>query len=315
MATVINVTTTYSGEAQRGYISSAIRSNKSLTSGVFTVKERFNKTLVIKTLTFSGTLIKGRTKLFTPSGQVDIGERTITPKYLEVNIELDKALFEGDWDSAQQGDSAWKILQADLVKAMTDRLILLITGDLDKQVWIGDGTADKILGVLPRMKADAAIPVGQKLTNVPVTSANIIGELDRIIQGSSEDMLDNDNIAISLSRNMFRAYVSSLGGFGATGGGGNGVDGKGHTGYRKGDPLFYDGVELIDMPGMPSDHAIVSIKGDIWFGTDLQSDYNMVKMIDMTETTGDDIVRTIAKFSGDTNYGFSKDVLYYGITA
>jgi hypothetical protein len=119
MATTTSVTTTFAGQRDEEikYVSSALYGGETLAAGLFTIKDKIKKTRVMKTLAVTGTIIKARTTLFTPTGTVTIGERSLTNKYLEVNIQLTKSDFEDDWDSPQMGDSAWKTLPNDLAQA------------------------------------------------------------------------------------------------------------------------------------------------------------------------------------------------------
>ena len=315
MATTSTVTSTFAGEAEKGYITAALYGSKSLSSGVFTVKDKINKTRVIKTLNISGTVLKARTDAFTPTGDITVGERSLTPKDLEVNIQLIKSDFEDDWNMPEMGASAHKVLAKSLTDAFVQELVKITAKALENQLWSGDDGTDEIHGILTRMKADVAIPAAQKITGTTVTAANVIVELGKIVAGITEDMRSTENLVIAVAPNIKHAYVDALGGFGASGLGANGVNGMGSMWYKEGQPLTFQGIELIDLPGITTDHGVAVISDSLWFGTDLESDYSEVKLLDQSDVTGDDWVNCIMKFTGDTNYGFSTDVVYYGITA
>ena len=110
-------------------------------------------------------------------------------------------------------------------------------------------------------------------------------------------------------------YIDALGGFGASGTGANGVQGNGSMWYQEGNALSFRGVQIEGVFGLADDTAFAFEKSRIMFGTDLAGDYTEVKLLDQSEVNGDDVVNCIMKFSGDTNYVASKDVVYYGTTA
>ena len=317
MATTTSVTTTFAGERDEElkYVSSALYGGETLSAGLFNIKERIKKTRVLKTLSVTGTIIKARTTLFTPTGTVTVGERELTPKYLEVNIQLTKSDFEDDWDSPQMGDSAFKTLPNDLSQAFVLELVNIVAQSLENQLWNGTDGVNELHGIMTRAKADAAIPADQKITNATSTTSNIITELAKVVSGIPAGVRSKRDVVICISNNMKYNYIDALGGFGASGLGANGVAGQGTMWYNEGNSLSFRGVELQGVFGLNDNTAFAFEKSKIMFGTDLQGDYTEVKLLDQSEVNGDDVVNCIMKFSGDTNYVLSSDVVYYGPTS
>ena len=316
MATSTDVTTTFAGERDQAikYVSAALFGGETLASGALTIKDKIHKKRVMKTLSISGTLIKAKTTLFTPTGTVTVGERTLEPKDLEVNIELVKSDFEDDWDAPQMGDSAHKVLAKDLQQAFVLELVNIVAEDLEVKIWQGDNGVNEMLGLLVRAKADTAIPAAQKITNTAINSGNVITELGKIVTAIPAGVRSKNDSAVYISNTIKYAYIDALGGFGANGLGGNGVQGNGPMWYNEGNALSFRGMELIALPGITDDHAMAFRKSTSWFGTDLMGDYTEVKILDQSMGTGDDVVRCIMKFSADTNYTLSSEVVYYGTT-
>jgi hypothetical protein len=79
-------------------------------------------------------------------------------------------------------------------------------------------------------------------------------------------------------------------------------------------PLNFEGIPLISCPGMSNNTMIATYSDNLWFGTGLLSDQNMVKLIDTSETLGDENVRIIMRYTAGTQFGIGADIITYGIT-
>ena len=52
-------------------------------------------------------------------------------------------------------------------------------------------------------------------------------------------------------------------------------------------------------------------KSNLFFGTGLMSDYNLVKLIDMADTDGSKNVRVIMRFTAGVQYGIGSEIVLY----
>ena len=52
-------------------------------------------------------------------------------------------------------------------------------------------------------------------------------------------------------------------------------------------------------------------RSNLYFGTGLMSDYNLVKLIDMGDIDGSKNVRVIMRFTAGVQYGIGSDVVLY----
>ena len=107
-----------------------------------------------------------------------------------------------------------------------------------------------------------------------------------------------------------RAYVTSLGGFGASGLGSAGFDNKGTMWYNGG-ALSFGGVPLFMANGLAANKIIAAQKSNLWFGTSLESDMNEVKVIDMAENDGSQNVRIVMRFTAAVQYGVGSEIVHY----
>ena len=80
-----------------------------------------------------------------------------------------------------------------------------------------------------------------------------------------------------------------------------------------GEGLVIDGVPLKMVQGLNDNTAIATRKSNLWFGTGLMSDRNMVKVIDTSETLGDENVRVVMRMTAGVQYGNISEIVTYGI--
>ena len=66
--------------------------------------------------------------------------------------------------------------------------------------------------------------------------------------------------------------------------------------------------------GLAANTAIATTKSNLHFATGLLNDMNLVKVLDTSETLGDENVRVVMRFTADAKYGFAEDMVTYGIT-
>ena len=76
-----------------------------------------------------------------------------------------------------------------------------------------------------------------------------------------------------------------------------------------GNALSYEGIQVINTPGMPSDHAVAGQKSNLYFGTGLMSDFNEVKLLDMADLDGSQNVRVVMRFTAGVQYGIGSDLV------
>ena len=119
---------------------------------------------------------------------------------------------------------------------------------------------------------------------------------------------------------MARAYVRALGGFAALQNvagtdnvsdvGANGVNNLGTSWYNGGN-LSFDGVKIFVANGLDDDTAVAAQKSNLFFGTGLLEDHNEVRLIDTSETLGDQNIRLIMRYSAGAQVGVTQDCVLY----
>ena len=91
-----------------------------------------------------------------------------------------------------------------------------------------------------------------------------------------------------------------------------GVNNEG-TQWYKGVDLNFEGVSLFVTNGLAANTAICAQKSNMYFGTGLLNDQNDVRVIDTSETLGDQNVRVIMRYTAAVQIGIIEEVVTYGI--
>jgi hypothetical protein len=181
-------------------------------------------------------------------------------------------------------------------------------------IWQGvSGSTGQFDGFETLLAVDTELPAAQEVTGTTVTSANVVAELGKIVDAMPDSLYGREDVRLYVSNNIFKAYVRSLGGFGAAGVGANGFENKGNMWYTTGGALYFDGIPVVMCPGMSADVAILSTIDNLYFGTGLLSDHQEVKVLDMADLDGSQNVRVIMRFTAGVQYAFAADVVTYGI--
>ena len=106
-----SVTSTYAGEFAGKYIASALLSATTLDKNYITIMPNVKYKSVISKIAVD-SIITDAACDFATSGTVALTERILTPKELQVNLQLCKAEFVNSWEALQLGYSAFDTIPA-----------------------------------------------------------------------------------------------------------------------------------------------------------------------------------------------------------
>lgn len=306
MATTTNVTTTYAGEFALPYIQAALLNPSTIRNGGVTVKPNVKFKQVLKKVAMSD-LIKDGSCDFTPTGTITLTENILQPEEFQVNFTLCKQDFRDDWEAIAMGLSAHDNLPPNLADFIIAKTAAEVATANETIIWQGaTATAGEYDGFLARFAADASVV---DVTGTTVTSANVITELGKVVDAIPAAIYGKEDLFIYVPQNVYRAYVRALGGFGASGLGANGFEGRGNN-QILGD-LAFDGVKLFLAEGLPSNKMVAAQASNLFFGTSLMSDWNEVKVLDMADLDGSQNVRFVMRYTANVNYAYGSEVVYY----
>lgn len=308
------ITTTYAGEFAGKYIAAALLSGNTLSQGAIEIKPNIKFKEVIKKVATSG-LIGNESCDFTNAGSVTLTERIIQPEQFQVNLELCKTPFESDWGAVSMGYSAFDNLPPDFASFLIAHVAKEVAQATEQNIWNGtNATVGEFDGFVPLMTADADVI---DVVGTTVNAGNVIAELGKVVDAIPSALYGKDDLYIYVPQNVAKAYVRALGGYSAItdavgGGVAGGIDNRGTLWFGGQENLSIDGVKIFIANGLPSNTIVAAEKSNLFFGTGLMnSDYNLVKLIDMADLDGSKNVRVIMRFTAGVQYGIGTDIVLY----
>ena len=313
MATTTSITTTYAGEFAGKYVAAALLPSPTLANDLITKKQNVKYKEVLKRVALND-IVKDASCDFTATSTVTLTERILQPKELQVNLNLCKSDFRSDWEAEQMGFSAHDNLPPTFQEFLIAHVAEKVAAKNESNIWQGDeSNTGEYDGFETLLANDANLVAAQEITGTTVDSSNVVTELGKIIDAIPSTLYGRNDLRLYVSNNIFRAYVRSLGGYGANGLGAAGYENKGNMWYSTGGDLFFDGVSIVMCPGMSDDTAICTTIDNLYFGTGLLSDHQEVKVLDMADLDGSQNVRIVMRFTAGVQYANVEDIVTYGI--
>ena len=303
MATTESITTTYAGESAGKYISAALLSNDSISNGAVSVMPNIKYKQVVNTLALSGIQADASCD-FTDIGTVTLAERILEPKSLQVNLQLCKANYRDTWEAVQMGYSAHDNLPPKFSDYLLGLAAAQVASEVETNIWSGaTGNSGEFNGLEVLLATNAAQPAGQEVLGTTVTAANVVAELGKVLAATPNAIYKKPGFAIRIGVGIEKDYIAAQAALGY-------MD-RFHVGKTE---LNFQGVPLIVCPGMSDNVMIATYEDNLWFGTGLLSDQNLVKLIDTADILGDENVRIIMRYTAGTQFGIGSDIVTYGIT-
>jgi len=144
---------------------------------------------------------------------------------------------------------------------------------------------------------------------VALTATNIIDKMQAVVDLIPNALFGKEDLRLYVSNKAAKLYIRALGGFTATIGA-SGTDNRGTQWYNNGS-LSFGGIPVFVARGMSDDTMLASESSNLFFATGLLSDYNEVRVIDMTPMDGSQNVRLVMRFTAAAAIGVGADVVYY----
>tara|TARA_B110000046_G_scaffold4562_1_gene4920 strand:- start:1531 stop:2493 length:963 start_codon:yes stop_codon:yes gene_type:complete len=312
LATAVTITSTYAGEFSGKYISAALLTASTLDAGAVTIMPNIKFKQVIQKVE-TGDLITDGTCDFVASSSVTLSEVILQPEEFQVNLQLCKSDFISTWDAIQMGYSAFN--NNGLPTSFSDYLIGYVASKVaaanEINLWtgnLGGAQAGEYNGFETLAAADATVL--DVAGAVPLTAANIIDEMQKVVDLIPNALYGKEDLTLYISNKAQKLYVRALGGFSVAATSNAGSDNRGTQWYDNGS-LTFGGVPVFVARGMSDNTMIAAEKSNLFFGTGLMSDYNEVRTIDQTPITGSQNVRIIMRFTAAAQIGVGANVVYY----
>lgn len=311
MPTTTNITTTYAGQWAGKYVSAALLSAPTIEGGGVTVMPNVKYKAVIQRVE-SDDVLKDATCDYTSTSTVDLTERVLQVKDLQVNLTFCKSQFHSTWQSIEMGYSSFDTLP----KSFADYLIAYaaekVAAANEISIWQGsNATSGQFDGLYTTALADVNLPPAQLIPSAPITAANVIGEMQLVYDAIPATLYGKPDLKLYVSQNVAKAYVAALGGFAVAATSNSGVNAQGTMWYNNG-ALTFNGLPIFMANGLPNDSMLATTTSNLYFGCSLLSDTQEVRVIDTSATLGDDNVRVVMRMAAGAQYGVIEDIVIYG---
>jgi len=303
-----SLTTTYAGEFAGDYIAAALLSGATISNGGITVKPNIKYKEVIKKVASSGIVADATCDFSLTADALTLTERILQPEEFQVNLQLCKKDYRNDWEAIAMGISAYDNMPPKFSDFLISHVAAKVAEKTEETIWGGtNSNAGEFDGFVTLFGADSDVV---DVSAGTVTASNVIAELGKVVDAIPSKIYGKEDLFIYIPQNVAKAYVRALGGFGASGLGANGVNAQGTQWWNNG-ALSFDGVNLFVAPGLASNKMVCAQKSNLYFGTGLLSDHSEVRLIDTSETLGDQNVRIIMRFTSGVQYGIGSEVVLY----
>ena len=315
-ANPVVTSTSYAGEAAAGYIAAALLSANTLDKKLVTIMPNVKYKSVIQKISVASLVNDASCDFITNTGSVTIAEQVLTPKELQVNLQLCKQEFVASWEALQLGFSAFD----EIPKNFNDFLISYVGGKVaevtEESIWQGVNSTNGQFGGFQTafsssIAAGGATAVlaaksGSIVISGSVTAANVLDKLNSVVNTIPDTVYGKPDVLLYVATDVAKAYQQALAG-GAIGA--NGWNNQMNVGEK---PFNFNGIEIVWCPGMSSSKIVAAQKSNLFFGTGLLSDYNEVKVLDMANIDGSQNYRIVMRYTGGTQFGIGQDIVYYG---
>ena len=297
MATTNTLDTTYAGKYAGEYIRAAFQANESLNYVTFRSNVDWRE--VVKKLV-DDVDFEAPNCAFTPLGEVAITERFLTIKKFQVQREICKNTYLQDWASKD-------VQNGNLETALTDNLIANMLEGIsavnETKMWQGTDSSTSYDGLVTLISNDVDTDVNFVTTPIAITTGNVFSEMQRMITLLPVGVKQStEKPIIYISQDVWEKYMFAS----AAAGNGWYTFGGGEV------PKMYLGMyEIAVCSGLPANTMLMTQKSNLWFGTNVESDWNNILVKDMGEF-GEDNVRFSAKFFAGVQYGIGAKISAYG---
>lgn len=302
------ITSSYAGEFAGKYLGAALLSASTLDAGAVTILPNIKFKAAMKVGSFANLVRSADCDFDDTTSTMTLTEKVLQPTELQVNLQICKKELHADWEAAQMGYSAFDSLPPLFSDFVIARVAAEVAQATEQSIWGGSAGEGNFDGFTTLLAADGDVV---DVTGTTVTAANVIDELGKIVDAASTQILGKEDLTLYVSNNIARAYIRALGGF-ATNVGANGVDNKGTTWYNGG-ALTFEGINIFVAQGLGDNKAVLAQQSNLFFGTGLLDDRNVVKVLDMGDLDGSDNVRIIMRYTAGVQTGIGGDIVYYAV--
>ena len=295
---------TFAGKFANQYISAALKEANSLN--FLTLMEGIKYKEIIQVME-SGSEMADATCDFTKAGTLVLTENVITPKDLQVNLEICSKNLLSTWQSLEMKQGAGASAPASYEDYLISHLAKRISQGVENATWSGnDATGGSFTGfttaTVGRLVTDGTVVdvanVGGAAT--AFSAANIIENLQNATAAIPSTIYTAEDLYIYMSPKSYRLYISAISTLGYV-----------NAYSMNGDyDAVFEGIKIAVCNGFENDKLVAAQKSNLFYGTDGVSDDTNITLLDMAKVDGSLNTRLIARFTGGVQVGIGADVVY-----
>jgi hypothetical protein len=272
---------TYAGLWSGKYVAAALLSGETLSKELITLHPNVAFKEVIRNWQNSVS-IDSATCDYTDNSSVTLGEYVLTTVEKQVNMTLCKNNLRTTWEAAQAGFSAFEKLPATFEEFLLAQVAAEVAQGVELGIW---KTNTFYTGGMVQYLIDnsAIVSAGSGATS----GSNVVARLQSMLDASPAALYGKEGYQFYVGPLTMKAYQAALSA-------GN-YNFQFYVGEK---PMNFQGIPVTMCPGLNDSDCVLGLKSDLHFGTGLLSDYNEVKVIDMSDIDGSQNVRTIMRFTG-----------------
>ena len=272
---------TYAGLWSGKYVAAALLSGETLSKELITLHPNVAYKEVIRNWQNSVS-IDSATCDYTDNSSVTLGEYVLTTVEKQVNMTLCKNNLRTTWEAAQAGFSAFEKLPATFEEFLLAQVAAEVAQGVELGIW---KTNTFYTGGMVQYLIDnsAIVSAGSGATS----GSNVVARLQSMLDASPAALYGKEGYQFYVGPLTMKAYQAALSA-------GN-YNFQFYVGEK---PMNFQGIPVTMCPGLNDSDCVLGLKSDLHFGTGLLSDYNEVKVIDMSDIDGSQNVRVIMRFTG-----------------
>lgn len=272
---------TYAGLWSGKYVAAALLSGETLSKELITLHPNVAYKEVIRNWQNS-VAIDSATCDYTDGSSVTLGEYVLTTVEKQVNLTLCKNNLRTTWEAAQAGFSAFEKLPATFEEFLLAQVAAEVAQGVELGIW---KTNTFYTGGMVQYLIDNSSIV--RPFSGATSGSNVVARLQEALDYSPAALYGKEGYQYYVGPVTMKAYQAALSA-------GN-YNFQFYVGEK---PMNFQGIPVTMCPGLNDSDCVLGLKSDLHFGTGLLSDYNEVKVIDMSDIDGSQNVRTIMRFTG-----------------
>lgn len=307
MATTPLFTGNFAGEKAVGYIAPAILSANTIANGGVTVHDNIRYKLNVRNLATTGFL-KDASCDFEGTGNVNLSDVVLEPKEMEVPIQLCKKTFQNQWEALEMRG---RLLDQEIPSSFEDFFINHILAktaeDIETYLWTGTNTTDQFEGFQAKLAANADVV---DVVGTTITAANVFAEIAKVVDAIPNAVYTQGDFRIYIPIKTAKLFQRALG-YGQLTATPNYINSYNNQLVVGEKPLDFEGIPLFVANGLGENKMVAARVSDLHFGTNMLTDMNEVRIIDMAQYDGSQNVRFIARFTAGTQITNGSNIVYY----